>query len=460
MSKTCLLACIIWFAAAAAEAAGGSTLLRLFLTDGTTVVSFGEFARLDDRVIFSMPIGGTPDQPRLYVVTLPASRVDWVRTDQYSAAARSQWYADTRGEEEFQQLSSEVARVLNEIALLPDRKRGLQIAENARKVLADWPRAHFGYRQADVREIVALLDETLSELRASLGVSSFDLALVAAAVDDSPLEPLMGVPTASEQVAQVFHVAALTERAADRVGLLQAALALLTEVGGAMPEADIRRWRREAETQIRREAAIDAEYAVLSRRVMDSATRGAAAANILAVERALDDLQTQDERLGRGRPEAIDAVRASVQAQLDAARRLRLRRDQWVVRRGLYNEYQRSAGSQMRQLAKLQRPLEAIRRLDGPSPSTLQSLRRRLDGGADRLERIGLGVPADLREAHGLLVSAWRFAEKAVSARSDAVSSGNLATAWEASSAAAGALLMLSRAQHDLSALVEPPKLQ
>ena len=81
--RNCLLACIVWFVAAAAEAADGATLFRLFLLDGTTVVSYGEFARLGDRVILSMPIGGSAEQPRLYVVTLPASRVDWVRTDQY-----------------------------------------------------------------------------------------------------------------------------------------------------------------------------------------------------------------------------------------------------------------------------------------------------------------------------------------------------------------------------------------
>jgi len=460
VTRTCLLACIVWLLATAAEAAGGATLLRLFLTDGSTLVSFGEFARLGDRVIFSMPIGGTSEQPRLYVVTLPSSRVDWVRTDQYSSAARSQWYAETRGEEEFQQLSTDVARVLNEVALLSDRRKGLEIAENARKVLADWPRAHFGYRQADVREIVSLLDEAISDLRASLNVGSFDLALVATAVADTPAEPLLGMPTASEQVVQAFRVAALTERAADRVGLLHAAVTLLNEAGSAIPATDSQRWRQEAQDQIRREAALDAAYTVLTRRVMESTTKAATAANISGVERALDELTTQDERLGRGRPEAVDAVRASVHAQLEAARRLRLRRDQWIVRRGLYSDYQRSAGPQLRQLAKLQPSLEAIRRLDGPSPGTLQSLRKRLDGGADRLQRIGQGVPEDLKEAHGLLVSAWRFAEKAVNARSAAISSGNLATAWEASSAAAGAMLMLSRAQRDLSALVEPPKLQ
>ena len=53
--------------------AADATLFRLFLTDGTSLVSFGEYARVADRVIFSMPVGGPIDQPRLHVVTLPAS---------------------------------------------------------------------------------------------------------------------------------------------------------------------------------------------------------------------------------------------------------------------------------------------------------------------------------------------------------------------------------------------------
>jgi hypothetical protein len=460
MFVPCLLACLFWLMATTADAADGTTFFRLFLNDGSSVVSLGEFARLNDRVILSMPIGGAAEQPRIYVVTIPAVHVDWERTDRYSTAVRSQWYADTRGEAEFQQLSGEIARVLNEVAVLPDRRQGLLIAENARKALATWPREHFGYRQADVREIVALLDESISDLRASLGMSSFDLALVADSADERPLEPLFGVPTAREQVEQIFRVAALTGRVADRVGLLQAGLTFLDEAGRSLPSSDAARWRREAEAQIRREAELDASYAELSHRLMRVVDRAASAANIPAVEKALDELRHQDQRLGGGRPETVDAVRASIQVQLEAARQLRLRRDQWVVRRGLYSDYQRSVGSQLRQLVKLQSSLEAIRRLDGPSPKALKSLQKRLGGGADQLQRIGLGVPLDLRQAHDLFVSAWRFAEKAVNARSDAVSTGNLATAWEASSAAAGSLLMLNRAQHDLRELVEPPKLQ
>ena len=64
---------LVWLAAVpAARAAVDATLFRLFFRDGTSVVSYGEFARLDDQVVFSMPVGGPADQPRLHVVTLPS----------------------------------------------------------------------------------------------------------------------------------------------------------------------------------------------------------------------------------------------------------------------------------------------------------------------------------------------------------------------------------------------------
>jgi hypothetical protein len=81
-----------------------------------------------------------------------------------------------------------------------------------------------------------------------------------------------------------------------------------------------------------------------------------------------------------------------------------------------------------------------------------------LAGGAERLAR--MHVADDLRATHELLVSAWRFAEQAVDSRYAAITSGKLATAWEASSAAAGALMMLTRAQQEIRQLLDPPRLQ
>jgi hypothetical protein len=113
---------LVSVAYATAVSAADATLFRIFLRDGGVLVSYGEFSRVEDRVIFSMPVGGAAE-PRLQVVWVSADAVDWPRTDRYAASARFQQYAQTRGEQDFQALKDDVARVLNEIAVTTDRPR-------------------------------------------------------------------------------------------------------------------------------------------------------------------------------------------------------------------------------------------------------------------------------------------------------------------------------------------------
>ncbi len=341
------IACLIPVAAHAADAA----LFRLFLLDGTTMVSYGEYARVDDRVIFSMPVGGPVDQPRLHVVSVPAGLIDWARTEQYTESARFQRYADTRGEADFQRLSNEVADVLNDIALSTDPKRALAFAEEARRVLAAWPQEHFGYRQNDVREIVSLVDEAIASLRATTGGSAVELSLVAMTLAPS-LEPVLGMPAARDQLQQIFRVVEMTSRASERIALWQTSLALMADAGPALSGVDVAALRRMAEGQIRDELAIDARYTLLTEKLLTRATRAAANARISDVERVLADVPKEDARLGRQRPELVQALQASIRQRLDAARHLRLLRDRWTVRKTLYRDYQRSVGSQILQLVK------------------------------------------------------------------------------------------------------------
>src|SRR5262249_13837621 len=63
-----------------------ATLLRVFLRDGTSLVSYGEPARVGSRVVFSMPTTATPNPP-LHLVNLAIDRVDWERTERYATAA-------------------------------------------------------------------------------------------------------------------------------------------------------------------------------------------------------------------------------------------------------------------------------------------------------------------------------------------------------------------------------------
>jgi hypothetical protein len=447
-----LIVCVL--AAGLADAAGDAALFRIFLKDGSSVVTYGEFARTADQVVLSLPIGGTPEAPRLHAVTLAASKVDWEKTDRAAASARYQRYVATRAEADYRQVTEDVANVLSKIAQSTDRASALAAAEQARRTLTEWPKAHYGYRQEDIQDIVGVLDSAIARLQGGASPRSFQIALVTG--PDMTLEPLAVMPSAREQLEQLLRLTRITGNASERFALLQSAVTILAAPGVAGAEAT--RLRRLIDEQINREIAIDQRYSRLTKDLMGKAGKAAAAASIRDVERVLDRIPKEDARLGSQRPEMVQALTASVQSQLADARRLRLLRDQWKSRQSVFNEYQRSVGSELLQLEKARQALESIKKLDGPAPDRLEALNRVLRGGSVRLDR--LLVPEYIRSTHELVISAWRFAETAAAARLRAVTSGEIAVAWEASSAAAGALMMWSRAQKELRTLVELPKLQ
>jgi len=432
-------------------------LFRVFLTDGTSIASYGEWARVGDRVVFSMPIGELTADPALQLVNLPAARVDWLRTERYAEAARYARYATVRGEADFTELSGEIARVLNEVALSPTPERGLQLAEQARRTLTEWPRQHYGYRQADVREILALLDEAVSELRATVGQADFDLNLVAMA-PAPPGDPLLPAPSPSEQVQQLMGAARQSDVPADRVALLQTAVGLIDRLGLAKGSGQIAGWRAEALRMIEDEVRTDRTYAELVRRMDVSATRAAARADVGRVERVLEEVRTRDAKLGGRRREQVDALVARVQAHLDAARALRLARDRWTLRASAYRTYQRAMTPVLLSVSRVQASLDAIKRLAGPDPAVLASVRARLEDGVSRLRLAA--VPPELQAAHDLLLSAWQLAQTATQLRQDAVLAADLVRARDASTAAAGALRLFDRAQRELRTLLEPPRLR
>jgi hypothetical protein len=232
ITRICAFALFCVVAPGLSMAAADDLLLRLFLTDGSSVVSYGEFARLDDRVILSMVTGGDAD-PRLHTATLPVDAVDWARTDRHASSTRYHRYVETRAEEDFQRLSDGVADVLGEVLQATDRTRVIEVAQRALATLTQWPREHYGYRQRDVREILSFLDEVIFDLRAAAGMTSFDVALVAMA-PEIVLEPLVTMPSPREQIDQVFFAASLTDRPSARVALLQTAVLMLD---GPVPDA-------------------------------------------------------------------------------------------------------------------------------------------------------------------------------------------------------------------------------
>src|SRR3954470_21700863 len=193
-----------------------ATLLRVFLTEGTSRVSFGEPARVNDRVIFSMPTEPTPNPP-LHLVNLPIARVDWDRTARYAATARASHYIETQAELDYAALSNDVASTLNEVATTAEPAQRLAIVQRARQTLAEWPDRHFNYRAAEVRQLLGMLDEAIADLQASRSPGRFSLNLSAYSDPPAIVEPLLPPPsTPQHAVVLLLDAARAVDQSAER----------------------------------------------------------------------------------------------------------------------------------------------------------------------------------------------------------------------------------------------------
>lgn len=459
-----LPAALIWIACAAPAFAESVTLFRVFLNDGTAVVSYGEYARVGDRLVFSMPLGAIDaarGEPDLHVVNLPVSAVNWTATAKYADSARFSHYMSTSAESDYAALAGEVAATLNAIVLAKDPKARLSMAVDARRRLASWPRDHYGYRAADVAEMLGLLDEAIAGLQVAAGSTSFvlDLVAIAPAVSE-PREdvPMLRDPTAVETITQAISIARATDVAVDRVSILRGVLAALDKSRNDLPAGWTSPTRKWVLHSIREEARVEQQYAALASSLSKRAANAAGRGDVRTVERVLNTAARRDGQLGRRRPEEINALLEQVRVQLDAARRLRLARDQWHERAGSYRAYTKAVAPIIGGLVRAQRHLDDIKRLAGSEAAVLVALGERL---ATNVKILGfVAVPDELKPAHALLMSAVNLAETAVRTRRRAAVSGELALAWDASSAAAGSMMLLTRAQEDMEAALRLPQIR
>jgi hypothetical protein len=429
-------------------------LYRIFLRDGSTLVSYGDFARVADRVVFSIPIGGldTPS-PLLHLVSVAESAVDWDRTDRYTQAMRARHYAATRGEADFNLLSEQVARALNDVALTKNPEKRLALATEARRTLGSWPAAHYGYRAADVKQLATLLDDAIGELRVNAGLSRFDLSLVAIA-DASPIdEPELPAPSQHESLDQAYAAAALTPDSSERVSLLEAVMYSLRQpANGSLRTSPL---HAKASAALAAENRIDQEYRSLVSRTILAADERARRADVGGLETLLKNVLAADDKLGRRRPETTAALLATLDGRLDGARRLRLARDTWLVRQEGLREYERKIRPALDRFRRSRAGIEQIRQLAGPPPAALQPLAIRL---SEVVRSLRTAKPtAEAEAVHGMLTNAAQMAVRAATTRRMAISATDMSTAWEAASAAAGSLLLFDRALEELQKLTTPP---
>jgi len=441
-----------WRAAAADDA----VLLRVFLTDGTSLVSYGEPARAGDRIVFSMPTATTPNPP-LTLVNLPIARVDWERTSRYAANARATRYIQTQAEADYAQLSNDVAVTLNEVAHAASPTERLAIVERARKTLAEWPEAHFNFRRTEVQQMLTMLDEAINDLQAASSRGRYTITLSAFSEPPVPAEPLLPPPTPREAIEQVLAAARASDSGADRTALLSSALGAIDRDVAVLPADWAVSTRVQVQASVKAELRDDRLYLALTNQTMAAATRGARMADVRGLQRLLMTISARDALLGGRRPDAVAALVTAVQEKLDAARQLRLARDRYALRVPVLAQYWLAIRTPMTLFTQLRPSLEDVKALSGSSPAALAAIQ----ASVEKILQLTTAVvpPNEVAPAHALLISAAQLAGNAARIRREAALAGDMARAWDASSAAAGALMLGAKAKSDMQAQLNPPQL-
>ena len=445
--------CAASAAAAFAGPQGPPPSYRLFLTDGTPLVSRGEFARVDGRVVFTVPLGAPSNPDALQTVSLPDSAIDWERTDRYADAVRHQSYASTRGEEDFAALTGAVARALGDIAFAADPSSKLAIAADIRRQLLEWPAAHYAYRSADVRDLTAQVEEAISQIRAGSGHRSFDLSLVATI--EPPSEPLLAEPDLKEAVASASAVAQMTDRPSDRLTLQESILAVLDRRKREVPKAWYSSTRRRVVQSIDRERKADRDYSDLASRTLRDARKHEQDADVAALERLAAGARQQDGRLGHQRPDIMQALLESLAVSAEKAKAQREAIGRSRNRASTYNAYRRRIDDSLEKFDGVAGDIGAVKAL-----STLKG--RRLSRAEKRVSVIEVGLlpitpPAELGAAHDLLLSSARLMREALRLQRTSAGARDAATAENASAAAAGALLLLDTARARIGGFFRKP---
>ena len=446
-----VLAALLLPAAAIAQTPASRVLFRVFLSDGRVLASYGEWARVEDRVIFSIPTRLTSDPVELHLVNIASGRVDWPRTELYAESVRAVAYAETRGEADFGRFSADVAQALNDVSRIADPGVRLATAERARQSLADWPASHYGYRIGEVRQALDVLDEIISQLRVAVGQTRFDLSLSAPLAVPPP--PPLPPPTDAELVEQLVAAASLSDTPGERVTLLQSVLRLLDRAVGLLPDEWAHRVRQSVVGDLDRDLEVERAYVQLRQRALEDAAKLSRKGDHGDFERLRDRVKDEDRRLG-ARAGEVAALLSTIDLQANALQ-TREARKQWEKREVAYRRYRRAMNGSLKAFRAATVSLDQVKTQSGPPLHAIAPLSKRLAGALRKVAKVV--PPADLGTAHGLVRSALELAGNALRLRSESVSLNSTDLAQRASSAAAGAVMLYQRARADLATAMAPP---
>ena len=422
---------------------------RVFLKDGQAVPSLGEAIVVDGRVLFTLLVSGSAGRSEMQLMSLPASSVDVDRTTKYAESMRAALSAATRGEADYAAVTDEVQRALEHLKGVEDSKKRLDLAEEARRRLIGWSEEHFRYRAGDIRELLTLFDEVIAELRVAAGDTQVSIDLRSGPADPD-YDRIVAAPPLRESIAFALSAARVADVSEERLAVLRSITKLLDREGTA---EDLRLTVSE---EMKAELAAEAAYVSLSNDAIKAAEIAMKKGDVAGVTAVRATVLARDRALGERRPQHIAALLTTLENKVEGARIRRLELEHYAyVRRDLF-AYEQRVRSALSTLDGLKSVIEFIRDMKSMAFERLEQANKRLQWLATDLATVK--PPPDLAQAHGTLVSAVHMAVQAASRRRMAVVATDMNLAREASSAAAGAELLIAQTRELLVKRLYPPK--
>ena len=312
-----------------------------------------------------------------------------------------------------------------------------------------WPAAHHGYKAAEVAQLVGTFDDVVAEMRIASGGNQFDLSLVATAMPPAALPALMPALDVRGSLETAYRAALLAGDPDEKVALLRT----LTEQLAFAPSTAT--WapalRTSASAALTAELQVEQAYINLARKALKQAGERAQKADVRGLQQVIAQVLSADDRLGRRRSGQMNGLLTTLDIRLDEARRLRLARDARAARIDQVWQYRLATRTPRRRIIGLRAWLEDIRDLSGPDRGALPKINSLSTLALQ--EFASIHVPADLQAVHAMLLSAVQMGSQAASLRQTAITSNTLKLAWDASAAAAGALLLWQRAHDELAVM-------
>lgn len=428
---------------------------RVYLADGQVLVTWGEHTRVDDQVVLQLPISiPAGAEPETRVVTVPATQIDWARTDAWLADVRRARAKQNDAERAYTVFTDDIAAELSDVARASDPAERIRRLEAIRARVKAWPAAHDGYRAEDVAQTLSVIDDILNGMRAAAGQQSFSLALsTGPAVTPPPTTPEAAPPSTQDVVQQALLLAPRVS-ATERLPLLESVSLLLARAEGVDRDW-LARTRRDVSRQVAAERRVITAYVRLREWLVSRASSLLASADVRGLLRLRQQVEQRDRKLKQQRPDDVAALLATLDAQVEAARAHRLALDRWMSRRPVLERYATAVRRHVVVDSPLMRALDDVKALAGPDAAMLTRAEGQLAGA--RVESDVLVVPEEARPIHQVWVASHQLASRALQTRRTAIARADVALAWEASSAAAGALMLFQQIRDDLDALVRRP---